>query len=141
MAVAAGYAVSSTNTGHEAGGTDGDWAMGHFEKIVDYGYRAVHETALQSKAISKAFYGGSAKHSYFNGCSNGGRQALMEAQRYPADYDGIVAVAPAHYSRTWATVSCGTDRRSMKIPPRSSPPRSWRSSKPPRSPSAMRATA
>ena len=59
--------------------TNGEWALGHFEKIVDYGYRAIHETPLQSKAIVKAYYGGDAKHSYFNGCSNGGRQALLEA--------------------------------------------------------------
>jgi len=96
-AVTAGYAVSSTDTGHKAGATDGEWALGHFEKIVDYGHRAVHETAVESKAIVKAYYGGDAKHSYFNGCSNGGRQALVEAQRYPADYDGIVAGAPANY--------------------------------------------
>lgn len=95
--VAAGYAVSSTDTGHKAGATDGQWALGHFEKIVDYGHRAIHETAVQSKAIVKALYGGEAKHSYFNGCSNGGRQALIEAQKYPADYDGIIAGAPANY--------------------------------------------
>jgi hypothetical protein len=96
MAIAAGYAVSSTDTGHEAGATNAQWALGHFEKIVDYGYRGVHETALQSKAVVKAFYGNDAKHSYFNGCSNGGRQALMEAQRYPDDDDGIIAGAPAN---------------------------------------------
>ncbi len=96
-AVAAGYAVSSTDTGHKAGATDGQWALGHFEKIVDYGHRAVHETAVEGKAVVKAYYGGDAKHSYFNGCSNGGRQALVEAQRYPTDYDGIVAGAPANY--------------------------------------------
>jgi feruloyl esterase len=97
MAVAAGYAVSATDTGHKGGATDAQWALGHFEKIVDYGYRATHETAVESKAVVKAFYGDPAKHSYFNGCSNGGRQALIEAQRYPADYDGIVAGAPANY--------------------------------------------
>jgi Tannase and feruloyl esterase len=97
QALAAGYAASSTDTGHKAGMTDGQWALGHFEKIVDYGYRAVHETAVQSKSVVKAFYGGDAKHSYFNGCSNGGRQALIEAQRFPADYDGIIAGAPANY--------------------------------------------
>ena len=97
QALAAGYAVSSTDTGHKAGATNGEWALGHFEKIVDYGHRAIHETAVQSKAIVKAYYGGDAKRSYFNGCSNGGRQALLEAQRYPADYDGIIAGAPANY--------------------------------------------
>jgi Tannase and feruloyl esterase len=94
-AVMSGYASSSTDTGHQAGGTDGRWALGHPEKIVDYGYRAIHETAEKSKSLIGAFYGTPAKHSYFSSCSNGGRQALMEAQRYPADYDGIIAGAPA----------------------------------------------
>ncbi len=92
-----GYATSSTDTGHKGSGTDGEWALNHYEKIVDFGYRAIHETADASKAIVKAYYGGAAKRSYFTGCSNGGRQALMEAQRYPNDYDGIIAGAPANY--------------------------------------------
>lgn len=96
-AVQNGYATSSTDTGHKAAGTDGEWALGHPEKIVDYGYRGVHETAEKSKAIIQAFYGGKPKHNYFSSCSNGGRQALMEAQRYPADYDGIIAGAPANF--------------------------------------------
>ena len=90
-----GYATSSTDTGHKASAIDANWAMNHFEKIVDYAYRGTHETADKSKAIIRAFYGANARHNYFNGCSNGGRQALVEAQRYPADYDGIVAGAPA----------------------------------------------
>jgi hypothetical protein len=90
-----GYASSSTDTGHQAGATDARWALGHTEKIVDFGYRAIHETAEKSKTIIGAFYGAPAKHSYFSSCSNGGRQALMEAQRYPADYDGLIAGAPA----------------------------------------------
>lgn len=90
-----GYASSSTDTGHKGDATDARWALGHTEKIVDFGYRAVHETAEKSKAIVHAFYGEDVKHSYFSSCSNGGRQALMEAQRYPADYDGIIAGAPA----------------------------------------------
>jgi len=96
-AVANGYAAASTDTGHRAGGTDGSWALGHYQKMVDYGYRAIHETAEKSKAIVTAFYGDAPKRTYFSSCSNGGRQALMEAQRYPADYDGIIAGAPANY--------------------------------------------
>ena len=96
-AVANGYAASSTDTGHQASGVDGSWAIGHHEKMVDYGYRAIHETAAKAKSTVAAFYGGAAKRSYFSSCSNGGRQALMEAQRYPADYDGIIAGAPANY--------------------------------------------
>jgi len=95
-AVRSGYASSSTDTGHQGGATDAKWALGHPEKIVDFGYRAIHETAERSKAIVSAFYGTAAKHSYFASCSNGGRQALMEAQRYPADYDGLIAGAPAY---------------------------------------------
>lgn len=92
-----GYATASTDTGHRAGGTDASWALGHPEKVVDFGYRAIHETALTAKAAIAAFYGQGPKKSYFNSCSNGGRQALMEAQRFPEDYDGIIAGAPAYY--------------------------------------------
>jgi hypothetical protein len=95
-ALATGYAASSTDTGHKGGSIDGKWALGHPEKIVDFGYRAVHETAERSKAIIRAFYGEAPKHSYFSSCSNGGKEALMEAQRFPADYDGIIAGAPAN---------------------------------------------
>ncbi len=95
-ALMAGYAASSTDTGHEAASdNDGKWALGHREKIIDYGYRAVHETAERAKAIIRAFYRRAPEHSYFDSCSNGGRQGLMEAQRYPADYDGVIAGAPA----------------------------------------------
>ncbi|MGA3203305.1 MAG: tannase/feruloyl esterase family alpha/beta hydrolase [Bryobacteraceae bacterium] len=96
-AVANGYAASSTDTGHQANAIDGTWALGHWEKMIDYGYRAIHETAEKSKSIVATFYGGAPKRSYFSSCSNGGRQALLEAQRYPADYDGIIAGAPANY--------------------------------------------
>ncbi len=91
------YATASTDTGHEAGGTDAGWALNHPEKIADFGYRGIHETAVVAKALINAFYGEAPKRSYFNSCSNGGRQALMEAQRYPEDYDGILAGAPANY--------------------------------------------
>jgi feruloyl esterase len=93
-AVSRGYAAASTDTGHST--TDATWALGHPEKIVDYGYRAVHEMTEKAKSIVNAFYGNTPKRSYFASCSNGGRQALMEAQRYPNDYDGIIAGAPAN---------------------------------------------
>ncbi|HEY3442212.1 MAG TPA: tannase/feruloyl esterase family alpha/beta hydrolase [Paludibaculum sp.] len=92
--VVRGYATATTDTGHS--GNDASWAVGHPEKVIDYGYRAVHEMTVTAKAVITAFYGAAPKHSYFSSCSNGGRQALMEAQRYPADYDGIVAGAPAN---------------------------------------------
>jgi len=91
-----GYATAATDTGHRAGGTDASWAVGHPDKVIDFGYRAIHETAVAAKAAIAAFYGSGPKRSYFNSCSNGGRQALMEAQRYPEDYDGIIAGAPAN---------------------------------------------
>jgi len=87
-----GYATASTDTGHT--GNSGDFALGHPEKVIDFGWRAIHETAVASKAIIEAFYASAAKQSYFTGCSAGGRQALKEAQRFPADFDGIVAGAP-----------------------------------------------
>jgi len=96
-AVAHGYATASTDTGHQAGGTDAGWALGHKEKGMGFGHRAIHETAVTAKAVIRAFYGEAPKRSYFSSCSNGGRQALMEAQRYPEDYDGIIAGAPANY--------------------------------------------
>jgi hypothetical protein len=94
-AVRVGYAAASTDTGHRGG--DASWALGHPQKTIDFGWRAIHEAAEKGKAITAAFYGDAPRRSYFNGCSNGGRQALMEAQRFPEDYDGIVAGAPANY--------------------------------------------
>jgi tannase/feruloyl esterase len=91
-----GYATASTDTGH-ASGNDESWALGHPEKLVDWSYRAVHEMTIDSKLIVQAFYGKPAKLAYWNGCSTGGKQGLTEAQRYPADFDGIVAGAPANY--------------------------------------------
>ncbi len=96
-AIRSGYATASTDTGHTAkGGVDASWALGHPEKVIDFGHRAIHEMTVKGKAITEAFYGAAPKRSYFSSCSNGGRQALMEAQRYPADYDGIIAGAPAN---------------------------------------------
>jgi hypothetical protein len=97
LAVAQGYASAATDTGHAANGSDASWALGHPEKIIDFAYRAIHEMTVVGKATVKAFYGDAPQHSYFANCSNGGRQALMEAQRYPEDYDGILAGAPANY--------------------------------------------
>lgn len=91
-----GYATASTDTGHATtNGRDAEWAVGHPELVADFGYRALHVTTDNAKAIVQAHYGQRANRSYFMSCSTGGRQALMEAQRYPDDYDGIVAGAPA----------------------------------------------
>jgi len=96
-AVLRGSAAAATDTGHTGAVNDATWALGHAEKVIDFGYRAIHLTAQNARAIIAAFYGNGARHSYFDSCSNGGRQAFMEAQRYPEDYDGIVAGAPAYY--------------------------------------------
>ena len=87
-----GYAAASTDTGHEGGG--GPW-MASQEKLIDFGYRAVHEMTAKAKAIVNAYYGNAPRFSYFQGCSAGGRQGLKAAQKFPADFDGIVAGAPA----------------------------------------------
>jgi len=92
-----GFATAGTDDGHEGQGTDGSWAKGHPEKVIDFGYRAVHETSLKAKRIIAAYYQKSPRYAYFSGCSEGGREALMEAQRYPADFNGILAGSPAHY--------------------------------------------
>ena len=81
-----------TDTGHEGGSAS--FALGHPEKQIDFGYRAVHELAVKSKAIIAAFYGQAPKYSYWNGCSAGGKQGLKEAQMFPGDFDGIVAGTP-----------------------------------------------
>jgi len=96
--VKAGYAVAGTDDGHqETVGTKADWALGHPEKLIDFGYRALKEATDIARALIVAEKASKPTKSYFYGCSDGGREALMEAQRYPTDFDGIVAGAPANY--------------------------------------------
>jgi feruloyl esterase len=90
------FVRSSTDGGHTAPFDDGMWAVDNPQAQVDLGYRAAHELAVASKRIIAAFYGQGPRHSYFTGCSDGGREGLMEAQRYPEDFDGIIAGAPAN---------------------------------------------
>jgi feruloyl esterase len=92
-ALGRGYATASTDTGHT--GSTAGFAVGHPEKLVDFGYRSVHEMTLTARQVLSAFYDEGPKRSYWNGCSAGGRQGLKEAQQFPGDYDGIVAGAPA----------------------------------------------
>jgi feruloyl esterase len=93
-----GYVVAGTDGGHSGGGLGGaiTWAIGHPEKLIDFGYRALSETSVLAKALIRAHYGKGPSHNYFVGCSDGGREALMQAQRFPEDFDGIIAGAPAN---------------------------------------------
>ena len=93
-AIRAGYASASTDTGHVGG--RGTFALGHPEKLIDFAWRSEHEMTVKAKAIIQAFYSSAPKLSYWNGCSTGGRQGLKEAQKFPDDYDGIIAGAPAN---------------------------------------------
>jgi len=95
-AVQSGYATVGTDTGHQAHSLDASWALNNMERIVNFGHQAVHRTAVTAKALIKAYYQQDIARNYFIGCSRGGGQALMEAQRYPDDFEGIVAGAPAY---------------------------------------------
>jgi feruloyl esterase len=115
--LARGFAVASSDTGHQVPGPNAAWALGHPEKQIDFGYRAVHESTVAAKAVVRAFYESGPRFSYFTGCSTGGRQALLEAQRYPEDYDGIVAGAPVNdYNKVGAQIMSIKDAADT-IPP------------------------
>jgi hypothetical protein len=94
-AVRRGYASAITDDGNQSAG-DGNFALGHPEKVIDFGYRALKETTDSAKAVIAALANHGPARSYFNGCSDGGREALMEAQRFPDDFDGIIVGAPAN---------------------------------------------
>jgi hypothetical protein len=106
-----GYACLASDMGHEGRIEDGLWAYNNLQAEVDFGYRAAHVTALAGKAISEHFYERAPARSYFCGCSTGGREGLMEAQRFPSDFDGIIAGAPASdqsgtiMTRLWAALA------------------------------------
>jgi hypothetical protein len=89
-----GAVAVATDTGHIGGGPA--FALGHPEKVKDFGWRAIHDMTVQAKALAATFYAKPVDHAYFVACSDGGREALMEAQRFPTDYDGILAGAPAY---------------------------------------------
>jgi feruloyl esterase len=121
-ALAHGYATAGTDTGHQGGVMDGSFALGHPEKVIDFGYRGVHEMTVKAKAVAAAFYGDGPKYSYWNGCSSGGKQGLKEAQKFPDDFNGIIAGAPANYwthltaASVWVGVVTHKDPASF-IPP------------------------
>ena len=122
VAMSKGYAATATDAGHAGSPTDATWALGHPEKVVDFGHRGIHEMTRVAREAVRAFYGRQPRRSFFAGCSDGGREALMEAQRYPADYDGILAGAPANAwtklltTAVWHTRALTLDDASF-IPP------------------------
>ena len=111
-----GYAVAATDTGHTGSGLDATWAVGHPDRLVDFGYRAVHEMTVKAKAAVAAFYGKGPSLSLWVSCSTGGRQGLMEAYRYPADYDGISAMAPANPMTALMIQTIWTGNAALKTP-------------------------
>lgn len=113
-AVDSGYATAGTDTGHQGGLTDASWALDNLERRVNFGYLSVHRTAETAKAIVRSYYGRDATRSYFGGCSRGGGQGLMEAQRFPDDFDGIVAGAPAY---DWTGFSAQMIREAQAVFP------------------------
>ncbi len=110
--VAQGYAVANSNTGHDAGAEPGaSFAFNNRQAEIDFGYRAVHLTVNAAKTVIELYYGQAPDYSYHEGCSTGGRQGLMEAQRYPADFDGIVAGAPVNFYQAMHANSAWTLQR------------------------------
>jgi len=116
-ALAIGFAFAQTNTGHDASKEPGaTFVLSNPQKAIDYAYRAVHLTATTAKGITADYYGEAAAYSYWNSCSNGGRQGLIEAQRYPDDFDGIVANAP-WVDQTGFTVGAIWNQRALAEAP------------------------
>jgi feruloyl esterase len=117
-----GYATSATDDGHTGRGAS--FIAGHPEKFVDFAYRAEHEMTLEAKRLIKAFYGREARHSYWNGCSGGGREGLLQAYRYPGEFNGIIAGDPADMRRNawalWLAVQTFKDPAAV-IPPKKYP--------------------
>ena len=113
-AVTQGYAASGTDTGHAESGAG--FALGHPEKVKDFGWRAVHEMTVEAKVLVKAFYGRAEERAYFASCSDGGREALMEAERFPKDFDGILAGAPAYNWTALVSAATADDQALMATP-------------------------
>ena len=114
-----GYATASNDTGHKGGSAS--FVVGHPEKLIDFGYRSMHEMAKQSKALIQAYYKRGPQLSYYQGCSTGGRQGMMEAQRYPDDFDAIIAGAPVynmvHLNVSQVSVQVGMLREPSRLVP------------------------
>jgi hypothetical protein len=114
--LARGYAAGATDTGHVGNGLTGDFAVGHPEKLVDFGHRSIHEMTVAAKQLVTGFYGEKPKFSFWNSCSTGGRQGLMEAYRYPEDYDAISAMAPANPMTMLMTQTLWTGYQALRAP-------------------------
>jgi hypothetical protein len=117
-----GYATAATDDGHQGNPLDAGFAVGHPEKLVDFGHRAPHEMTVAAKAVIDALYGKTPSRSLFASCSTGGRQALMEAYRYPQDYDGISSMAPANPMVPLMVSSLWTGYVTLKDPASKIPP-------------------
>lgn len=107
----AGYASAGTDAGHQASGIDASWGLNNMERQIDFGKLAIHLTTMVSKSLIRAYYCKYPAYSYFSGCSRGGGQAMMEAQQYPADFDGIIAGAPAF---AWPAIGAKFIQNSQK---------------------------
>ena len=103
-ALARGYATVATDTGHVSSGIDASWALNNGERQENFGHRAIHLTSDAAKSVIRHYYDRDPAYSYFVGCSRGGGQGMMESQRYPDDFDGIVAGAPAYH---WTAFTAG----------------------------------
>ena len=116
-ALQAGFAFAQTNTGHDSSKEPGaSFVMSNPQKAIDYAYRAVHLTATTTKAITKEYYGRSISRAYWNSCSNGGRQGLIEAQRFPDDFDGIIAASP-WVDQTGFTIGAMWNQKALSAAP------------------------
>lgn len=111
-AILEGYAGVSTDLGHQSYGADASWALNRPDLIKEFGYRATHDMTVAAKALVSAYYGRAPAHTYFYGGSAGGRQALMEAERFPTDYDGIVSLYPA---LGWTHIASGMIAQELKL--------------------------
>ncbi len=116
FALQRGFAAAGTDDGHKGSVVDAQWAVGHPEKVIDFSWRAVHETAVLARQLVNAYYSNNAARSYFVGCSTGGRQGLMEAQRFPEDFDGIIAGAPANNMTGLQAAAVWNEQALLKAP-------------------------
>jgi hypothetical protein len=112
----AGYAIVASDSGHQANGIDASWALGNAQAQMEFAFLSVHSVAEAAKAIVSDFYGSAPHHSYFEGCSNGGREGLVSATRFPSDFDGIISRAPANYWSSLFTTFVRNGQRQLSAP-------------------------